>query len=96
VLNTQQSLLAAEDRLVATQGALVLNLIALYKALGGGWELREGRNFVPEEVRAQMRGRTNWDGYLAAERQGEDLDEAGAGTEKETGWWRWRWWWPTW
>jgi len=96
VLNTQQSLLAAEDRLVVAQGSLILNLIALYKALGGGWELREGRNFVPEEVRAEMRERTNWNGYLDSERQERDVRDAGEGTERDGGWWRWRWWFPTW
>lgn len=96
VLNTQQSLLVAEDRLVSTQGSLVLNLIALYKALGGGWELREGRNFVPDEVREQMRERTNWNGYLEDARQEREIGAAADGTEKERGWRRWRWWWPTW
>ena len=35
VLNTQQSLVTAQDRLTETRGDIVRNLVGLYKALGG-------------------------------------------------------------
>ena len=38
VLEAQQELYANENRLVESETALVANLVALYKALGGGWE----------------------------------------------------------
>jgi NodT family efflux transporter outer membrane factor (OMF) lipoprotein len=38
VLNAQRSLLAAEGALADSDRTIVANLIALYKALGGGWE----------------------------------------------------------
>jgi NodT family efflux transporter outer membrane factor (OMF) lipoprotein len=38
LLNAQRSLLASEDALVQSDSTVVTNLIALYKALGGGWE----------------------------------------------------------
>ncbi|MGA3084791.1 MAG: efflux transporter outer membrane subunit [Thermodesulfobacteriota bacterium] len=38
VLNAQRSLYASEDALVQSEGKIVSDLIALYKALGGGWE----------------------------------------------------------
>ena len=38
VLDTQRSLLALQDELEQSNGAVVGNLIRLYKALGGGWE----------------------------------------------------------
>lgn len=38
VLDTQRSLYAVEDQQVQSEQAVVLNVIALYKALGGGWE----------------------------------------------------------
>ncbi|MDX1388625.1 MAG: efflux transporter outer membrane subunit, partial [Acidobacteriota bacterium] len=41
VLVTQRDLQFQQDRLVATETDAVLNLIALYKALGGGWEVEE-------------------------------------------------------
>jgi NodT family efflux transporter outer membrane factor (OMF) lipoprotein len=60
VLNTQQSKLREDDLLVSTRAAVALEVIALYKALGGGWELRTDRPFVPEETRAEMRARRHW------------------------------------
>jgi NodT family efflux transporter outer membrane factor (OMF) lipoprotein len=38
VLDAQRSLYQSEDQLAASNQAVSLNLIALYKALGGGWE----------------------------------------------------------
>jgi NodT family efflux transporter outer membrane factor (OMF) lipoprotein len=38
VLSAQRSLLASEDALVQSDRTVVTNLIAIYKALGGGWE----------------------------------------------------------
>ena len=38
VLNAQRSLYLSEDALVQSTGTVSTNLIALYKALGGGWE----------------------------------------------------------
>jgi NodT family efflux transporter outer membrane factor (OMF) lipoprotein len=38
VLDGQRSLYQAEDQLVDSQRAVTQNLVALYKALGGGWE----------------------------------------------------------
>jgi len=39
VLLAQRSLLASEDALVQSERTMATNLIALYKALGGGWEI---------------------------------------------------------
>ena len=96
VLNSQQFLVTEQDRLVFTQGSVALNLVAMYKALGGGWELRIGKDLVPQESKQQMTERTWWDGMLTTEGQTQDLDAAASGTEAERGWWRWRWWWPEW
>jgi NodT family efflux transporter outer membrane factor (OMF) lipoprotein len=96
VLNTQQSLVTEQDRLVATRGSVVLDLVAMYKALGGGWELRVGKDFAPVETQKQMIERTSWDGMLTTEGQTQDLNAAASGTESDRSWWRWRWWWPQW
>ena len=48
-------------------GSVVINLIATYKALGGGWELREGRDVVPVKIQEQMRQRTDWGELLLPE-----------------------------
>jgi outer membrane protein, multidrug efflux system len=41
VLVSQQALYASEDQLVLSETSTVTDLIALYKALGGGWEVPE-------------------------------------------------------
>lgn len=66
VLNSQQFLVQQQDRLTTSQGDVARHLIALYKALGGGWEIRQGRDIVPEDIRRAMTERTDWGGMLEA------------------------------
>ena len=42
MFNLQTSLVSDQDTLAATQGQLANSLIAAYKAIGGGWEIRYG------------------------------------------------------
>ncbi len=67
VLTAQQSLLSAEDSLASTLGNISTYLIGVYRALGGGWQIRECTNFVPIETRNTMEERTNWGGLLTPE-----------------------------
>jgi outer membrane protein TolC len=60
VLDAQQNLVLQQDNLVTTTGDVGLNLISLYKALGGGWEMRTGKDFVPGYIKAEMKARTDW------------------------------------
>ena len=53
VLDAQQNLVQQQDNLVATTGDVGLSLISLYKALGGGWEMRAGQDFVPRRHQRQ-------------------------------------------
>lgn len=62
VLTTQENLVDAQDRLVFVQGDVARSLVALYKALGGGWQIREGRDLLPASLNEEMRQRTNWGG----------------------------------
>jgi NodT family efflux transporter outer membrane factor (OMF) lipoprotein len=64
VLDALAQLLTVQDSLVRTQGQVVVSLIATHKSLGGGWELREGRDLVPEETRKEMTDRTSWGSLL--------------------------------
>jgi len=68
VLTTQDFLTTAQSRLVSTRGAVALNLVALYRALGGGWELREGQDLVPAPIKDQMNERTKWGEMINADR----------------------------
>ena len=60
VLTAQQSLLTQQDNLAATVGSIALNLVGVYRALGGGWEIREGEPLVPPAIQEVMAKRTNW------------------------------------
>jgi outer membrane protein TolC len=68
VLDTQRAQAEQEDILADTRGSVALNLIAIYKALGGGWEIREGKDFVPEKTKEEMQMRTNWGDLLSSEK----------------------------
>jgi NodT family efflux transporter outer membrane factor (OMF) lipoprotein len=69
VLDTQRFQTQVQDLLTATQGSVVLNLIATYKALGGGWEIRADKDFVPEKVKREMKARTDWGELLTPAKQ---------------------------
>lgn len=60
VLIAQQALLNEQDNLTITLGNVSSNLVGVYRALGGGWEIREGKELVPAEVKEEMAKRTNW------------------------------------
>jgi outer membrane protein TolC len=60
VLDTQRFLTQEQDLLTSVNGEVALNLIAIYKALGGGWQMREGKGFVNEKTKNVMKERTNW------------------------------------
>ena len=64
VLDTQRSLVTQQDQFTTTRGAIAQNLVAMYRALGGGWQIRKGQDFVSEETQAVMRERTDWGGLL--------------------------------
>jgi outer membrane protein TolC len=76
VLTAQQTLLAQQDQLAVTQGSVAQGLISLYRALGGGWELRAGQDFVPAQIEETMAKRTNWGGLLQEERSARDATAA--------------------
>jgi outer membrane protein TolC len=67
VLTAQASLLAQQDSLAVGRGDVPQGLIAVYRALGGGWEMRAGRSFLPADVTTVMAGRTDWGGLLEME-----------------------------
>jgi efflux transporter, outer membrane factor (OMF) lipoprotein, NodT family len=64
VLTAQQDLLNAQDQLVQASGDIPQGLIFTYRALGGGWQLREGRDFLPPDVQETMANRTDWGNVL--------------------------------
>ena len=64
VLDAQQALFRQQNSYVQNRGLSARNVVAIYKALGGGWEVRQGRAFVDENTLTVMRERTNWGSLL--------------------------------
>ena len=60
VLTAQQALLNQQDSLASTLGTISTSLVGVYRALGGGWEIREGQELIPPAIKAEMEKRTNW------------------------------------
>jgi NodT family efflux transporter outer membrane factor (OMF) lipoprotein len=67
VLTAEQNLFQAQNNLVVAQGGVDLGVIAIYRAMGGGWEIREGHDFVPQPTRSEMEDRTDWGTLLTPE-----------------------------
>jgi len=74
VLTAQQSLLAQQDNLASTLGDISTSLVGVYRALGGGWEIREGEPLVPTAIQKVMAERTNWGRLLQPTALGAKLE----------------------
>ncbi len=64
VLDAQRALFAQADRELINRSTHISAIIELYKSIGGGWSDMSVEQLVPESVRDEMRGRTNWGGLL--------------------------------
>lgn len=68
VITNLQSHVQQQDLLSQTQGNVATNLVQVYKALGGGWEIRDNKDpvdFLPATMKDEMRNRTSaWKGVL--------------------------------
>ena len=67
VLDSERFLATQSNRLTEVSGQVSTNLVSAYKALGGGWEIRVGRDILSLENRNQMTERTNWGGLMDSE-----------------------------
>jgi len=81
VIDAQRFLTEQQIQLASVKEGVVTNLIATYKALGGGWELREGRDVVPVETQEQMRQRTDWGNLLLPEERPDVQEQPPTGQE---------------
>jgi outer membrane protein TolC len=83
VLDSQRSQLQQQDQYTSARGNIALNLVATYKALGGGWRIRAGKNFVPEARQERMRERTDWGDLMPAQALPEGLPTAPPAAEQQ-------------
>jgi len=65
VVSTLRTLASQQDQLATVQGTVAINLVEVYRSLGGGWETRQreiGREIVPLDIQKEMRERGEyWD-----------------------------------
>lgn len=60
VLTAEQNLYTAQNNLAMAEGAVSTGVASLYRALGGGWQIRADSEFVPAATAEEMRRRTDW------------------------------------
>mgnify|MGYP003384753146 FL=1 len=75
VLDAQQALFSQQQRYVTSQSDKVRSLIALYKALGGGWEGRDTLPVIADQTRETMGQRTDWGNLLETGNEKVQRDE---------------------
>ncbi len=74
ILNTQTALLRSQANLIEARQQVSSNLVAIYKGLGGGWQIRQNQEFLPETVLAEMAYRTDWGDLLEKDPTGVSLE----------------------
>lgn len=60
VLDSVRQQLSVQTSLTKAQGEIPKALIALYRTLGGGWQVRGCDDIVPKSIKKEMAHRTNW------------------------------------
>jgi len=79
VLDAQGTLLRAQQSSVTARSTTVSSAVGIYRALGGGWEIRSGRGFVDEATRDTMQRRVDWGDLLRPEATEPPLKGQGSG-----------------
>jgi len=64
LLSTVEKMTLSEDNYAQIKGRIATSIVAVYQALGGGWQIHTGQPFVPEAITEQMKERTDWGEYL--------------------------------
>lgn len=64
VLDSERQQLKVQTSLTNAQGDIPKALVALYRSLGGGWQIRQCNDIVPDALKKQMAQRTHWGNLL--------------------------------
>ena len=84
VLETEINKLTIQSSLINAQSSASQNVISLYRALGGGWQIRQGHDVVSDKTKKQMSERTNWgdllntDNHEAPKNKNDKIDQTWA------------------
>lgn len=66
VLDAQRALFAQEEKQLLNHREHLSSLVALYKALGGGWRPTPIEQLIPRDLRDSMEQRSDWGALLSA------------------------------
>jgi NodT family efflux transporter outer membrane factor (OMF) lipoprotein len=86
VLNSQEFLVQQQDSYTAIRGDVARSLIALYKALGGGWQLRQDQDIVARSIKDEMNQRTDWGDLLDPEALDDKTRQVNSGSMRSPDW----------
>lgn len=64
VLYAQQQQLRTQISSISARAEVPKALVKLYRALGGGWQMRGCDDYIPANIKQQMAKRTNWGNLL--------------------------------
>ncbi len=64
LLTTVENLTRTQDQYAQIKGNLATNVVLLYKALGGGWQMRRGKSYLSSKTAQKMKKRIDWGRYL--------------------------------
>lgn len=67
VLDAERQQLRIQTSLTQTKGEIPKALIALYRSLGGGWQIRGHNDIVSSKTKQEMAARTKWGNLLKQE-----------------------------
>ncbi len=59
-----EKLTTNQDQYARIKGDHSIQVILLYKALGGGWQISKGKSYLSADTAAKMKKRVDWDRYL--------------------------------
>jgi NodT family efflux transporter outer membrane factor (OMF) lipoprotein len=65
VNNAQTDLVQQQDNLVVARASIALGAVKTFRALGGGWEIRQGQEFVDPQTIERLRSTTDWGDVLS-------------------------------
>lgn len=67
LLNSVEKMTRSEDSYAQIKGNVANQVVALYKSLGGGWQIQSGQAFVSPDNVQKMQDRTDWGAQLDEE-----------------------------
>lgn len=71
LIQTKLSQLNLQTSLVNAEANTPQQAISLYRALGGGWQIREGHDVISDDIKQEMTHRTDWGSLLKTENHEE-------------------------